>query len=88
MVFSDFTKIFLANEPSVAGFLALWGVIDIEAHLTERGNRNDRRYRRKKRGRLGLSIYWWEAQNAVMALPNRGVHVELCTLLGLSVPEM
>ncbi len=36
---------------------------------------------------LGLSIYWWEAQNAVMALPNRGVHVELCTLLGLSVPE-
>jgi len=38
--------------------------------------------------RLGLSIYWWEAQNAVMAVPNRGVHVELCTLLGLSVPEM
>lgn len=37
--------------------------------------------------RLGLSIYWWEAQNAVMAVPNRGVHVELCTLLGLSVPE-
>jgi hypothetical protein len=36
---------------------------------------------------LGLSIYWWEAQNAVMAVPNRGVHVELCTLLGLSVPE-
>ncbi|MGE4441952.1 MAG: DUF3536 domain-containing protein [Desulfomicrobium sp.] len=36
--------------------------------------------------RLGLSIYWWEAQNAVMALPNRGVHVELCQLLGLSVP--
>ncbi|UTF50077.1 DUF3536 domain-containing protein [Desulfomicrobium sp. ZS1] len=38
--------------------------------------------------RLGLSIYWWEAQNAVMAVPNRGVHVELCTLLGVSVPEM
>lgn len=37
--------------------------------------------------RLGLSIYWWEAQNAVMAVPNRGVHVELCMLLGLSVPE-
>lgn len=37
--------------------------------------------------RLGLSIYWWKAQNAVMALPNRGVHVELCQLLGLSVPE-
>lgn len=36
--------------------------------------------------RLGLSIYWWEAQNAVMAAPNRGVHVELCQLLGLSVP--
>ena len=36
--------------------------------------------------RLGLSIYWWEAQNAVMAAPNRCVHVELCQLLGLSVP--
>jgi hypothetical protein len=34
--------------------------------------------------RLGLSIYWWELQNRVMALPNRGVHVELCQLLGLS----
>lgn len=33
---------------------------------------------------LGLSIYWWEVQNKVMAVPNRGVHVELCTLLGLS----
>ncbi len=37
--------------------------------------------------RLGLSIYWWEVQNAVMATPNRGVHVELCQLLGLSVPQ-
>jgi len=37
--------------------------------------------------RLGLSIHWWEVQNKVMAVPNRGVHVELCQLLGLSVPE-
>lgn len=34
--------------------------------------------------RLGLSIYWWQLQNRVMALPDRGVHVELCQLLGLS----
>jgi alpha-amylase/alpha-mannosidase (GH57 family) len=34
--------------------------------------------------RLGLSIYWWQLQNRVMALPGRGVHVELCQLLGLS----
>ena len=36
--------------------------------------------------RLGLSIYWWEVQNTVMDVPHRGVHVELCQLLGLSVP--
>jgi len=35
---------------------------------------------------LGLSIYWWELQNKVMALPDRGVHVELCQLINLSVP--
>lgn len=34
--------------------------------------------------RLGLSIYWWQLQNRVMALPDRGMHVELCQLLGLS----
>ena len=34
--------------------------------------------------RLGLSIYWWDVQNAVMAVPSRGIHVELCQLLGLS----
>jgi hypothetical protein len=38
--------------------------------------------------RLGLSVYWWEVQNMVMAMPDRGVHVELCQLLGLSMPEM
>jgi len=37
--------------------------------------------------RLGFSIYWWEVQNMVMAAPNRGVHVELCQLLNLAVPE-
>lgn len=37
---------------------------------------------------VGLSIYWWEVQNTVMAVPHRGVHVELCMLLGLSVPEV
>jgi hypothetical protein len=37
--------------------------------------------------RLGLSIYWWEAQNMVMAAPKRCVHEELCLLLNLSLPE-
>ena len=37
--------------------------------------------------RLGLSVYWWEVQNMVMALPDRGVHVELCQLLNVSAPE-
>lgn len=37
--------------------------------------------------RLGFSIYWWEVQNMVMTAPNRGVHVELCQLLNLAVPE-
>jgi hypothetical protein len=36
---------------------------------------------------VGLSIYWWELQNTVMALSRRCVHEELCQLLGLSVPE-
>jgi hypothetical protein len=36
--------------------------------------------------RLGLSIYWWEAQNLVMAAPRRCVHEELCQLLNLSLP--
>ena len=38
--------------------------------------------------RLGLSIYWWEVQNLVMDMADRGVHIELCQLLGLSVPEI
>jgi hypothetical protein len=37
--------------------------------------------------RLGLSVYWWEVQNMVMALPDRAVHVELCQLLNVSAPE-
>lgn len=36
--------------------------------------------------RLELSIYWWEAQNLVMADPKRCVHEELCQLLNLSLP--
>ena len=36
--------------------------------------------------RLGLSIYWWEVQNLVMAEPKRCVHGELCQLLNLSLP--
>lgn len=35
---------------------------------------------------VGLSIYWWEAQNLVMGLPGRGRQVELCQLLGLAAP--
>jgi hypothetical protein len=37
--------------------------------------------------RLGMSIYWWEVQNLVMAEPKRCVHEELCLLLNLSLPE-
>ncbi|HCU67651.1 MAG TPA: glycoside hydrolase [Desulfomicrobium sp.] len=37
--------------------------------------------------RVGMSIYWWEVQNLVMAEPKRCVHEELCLLLNLSLPE-
>jgi hypothetical protein len=36
--------------------------------------------------RFGLSIYWWDVQNLVMAEPKRCVHEELCLLLNLSLP--
>lgn len=35
--------------------------------------------------KLGLHVWFWGAQNMVMALPKRDVHAELCQLLGLAV---
>jgi hypothetical protein len=35
--------------------------------------------------KLGLHVWFWQAQNMVMALPERDMHTELCQLLGLAV---
>ncbi len=34
--------------------------------------------------KLGLGVHWWNTQNILMAKPDRGMHEELCQLLGLA----
>jgi hypothetical protein len=34
--------------------------------------------------KLGLGVHWWNTQNILMARPDRGMHEELCQLLGLA----